>query len=75
MPKVPTSRPDGYKCDPRLPIEALAFRRNIPELMSMHGLGRINVTAWLYLDDQGVRQVKVNPNIRERQKVGGQQPA
>lgn len=63
MPKVPSSRPDGYKCDPRLPIEALIFRRSVPELMSLEGLGRINVTAWLYLDDHGVRQVKVNPNI------------
>jgi hypothetical protein len=31
--------------------------------MSLEGLGRINVTSWLYLDDLGVRQVKVNPNI------------
>jgi hypothetical protein len=26
MPKMPGSRPDGMKCDPRLPVEALAFR-------------------------------------------------
>jgi hypothetical protein len=63
MPKMPSSRPDGYKCDLRLPIEALAFRRRIPELMLPEGLGRINVTAWLYVDDHGVRQVQVNPNI------------
>ena len=63
MPKTPSSRPDGYKCDLRLPIEALAYRKTVPGLMSLDGLARINVTAWLYLDDQGVRQVKVNPNI------------
>jgi hypothetical protein len=63
MPKTPSSRPDGWKCDPRLPIEALAFRRSIPALLTPEGLGRINVTAWLYLNDAGARQVKVNPNI------------
>ena len=31
------------------------------------GLGKINVTAWLYLDDRGDRQVKVNPNITLKQ--------
>ena len=63
MPRTPSSRPDGLICDPRLPVEALAFRRAAPELLSLDGLGRINVTAWLYLDDRGVSQVKVNPNI------------
>jgi len=63
MPKTPSSRPDGYRCDLRLPAAALAYRRSIPELMSPEGLGRINVTSWLYLDDRGPRQVKVSPNI------------
>jgi hypothetical protein len=63
MPKMPSSRPEGWKCDPRLTIEALAFRRSVPGLLSPEGLGRINVTAWLYLDDRGVKQVQVNPNI------------
>jgi hypothetical protein len=63
MPKMPSSRPEGWKCDPRLTIEALAFRRSVPGLLSPEGLGRINVTAWLYLDDRAVKQVQVNPNI------------
>ena len=32
-------------------------------MMLPEGLGRINVTSWLYVDDRGVRKVKVNPNI------------
>ena len=63
MPRMPISCPDGWKCDLRLPSEALAYRRSIPELLLPEGLGKINVTAWLYLDDRGDRQVKVNPNI------------
>src|SRR5579875_3734852 len=64
MPKIPSSRPPGLKCDPRLLTEALAYRRSSnPSLLTPEALGRINVTAWLYLDDHGVRQVKVNPNI------------
>jgi hypothetical protein len=31
--------------------------------MLPEGLAKINVTAWLYLDEQGQRRVKVNPNI------------
>lgn len=63
MPLTPSSRPVGLTCDPRLPIEALAFRRSIPELLSEGGLGKVNVTAWLYFDDKGSMHVKVNPNI------------
>jgi len=63
MPRMPSSRPDGWKCDLRLPAEALAYRRTIPELLLPEGLGKINVTAWLYLDERGDRNVKVNPNI------------
>jgi hypothetical protein len=63
MPRMPSSRPQGWKCDPILLIEALAFRRSLPELLLPEGLGRINFTAWLYLDDHGVRQVRVSPNI------------
>ena len=63
MPRMPSSLPDGWRCDPRLPIEALAFRSSVPSLLSLEGLGKINITAWLYLDEGGVKQVKVNPNI------------
>jgi hypothetical protein len=34
-----------------------------PPLLSPEALGRINVTAWLYLDEKGVRKIKVNPNV------------
>ena len=64
MPKMPSSHPSGLKCDPRLPMEALAYRRTCaPPLLSIEALGKINVTAWLYLDDHGVKRVKVNPNV------------
>ena len=56
MPKIPTARPDGWRCNPRLPIEALGYRKNNPELLSLEGLGKINVTAWLYRDDQGAEK-------------------
>lgn len=32
-------------------------------MLTPDGLGKINVTAWLYLDDRGKRKVQVNPNI------------
>ncbi len=64
MPKVPSSRPDGLKCDPRLPFEALSYRRtSTPPLVSPEALGRVNVTAWLYVDQSGFKRVAVNPNI------------
>ncbi|HTX41680.1 MAG TPA: hypothetical protein VMD25_07610 [Acidobacteriaceae bacterium] len=63
MAKTPSSRPTGWKCDPRLPIEALAFRKRNPELLTEEGLGRINITAWLYKDEDERERVKVNPNI------------
>jgi hypothetical protein len=63
MPRMPSSRPVGFRCDPSLPIKALAYRRSLPGLLSLEGLGKINVTAWLYQDNLGVTQVKVNPNI------------
>ena len=63
MPRTPSSRPDGWKCDIRLPAAALAYRRSIPELLAPEGLGRINVTAWLYVDERAERHVKVNPNV------------
>lgn len=46
-PGIPGSRPDGWKCDPLLPIEALAFRRSVPGLLTPEGLGRIKVTVCL----------------------------
>ncbi|MBV9157107.1 MAG: hypothetical protein JO097_12665 [Acidobacteriaceae bacterium] len=64
MPRMPSSRPDGLKCDQRLVVEAIAYRRTCnPPLLSLEALGKINVTAWLYLDELGVKRVKVNPNI------------
>ncbi len=64
MPRIPSSRPGGLRCDQRLLLEALAYRRTCnPPLLSAEALGRINVTAWLYLDEQGIKRVNVNPNI------------
>lgn len=64
MPRMPSSRPHGLKCDQQLIIEALTYRRaSNPPLLSLDALGRINVTAWLYLDEQGIRRIKVNPNV------------
>lgn len=64
MPRVPSSRPiDSPWCDARLPEAALAFRmRNNPRLTTPRYLAAINVTAWLYLDKQGVERIQVNPN-------------
>lgn len=64
MPKAPSSVPDwSPPCDPRLPLEALAFRRNhAPALTSLRDLGAINITAWLYGDKQGREKILVNPN-------------
>ena len=76
MPKIPNSRPADWKCDLRLPAAALAYRRTIPELLLPEGLGRINVTAWLYRDDHGETRVQVNPNITiaQIQKEFGKAP-
>jgi hypothetical protein len=65
MPKTPASYPNfATPCDPRLPQAALDFRRrHAPALTSAKFLGGINVTAWLYVNRAGVRQVQVNPNI------------
>src|ERR1700680_496313 len=63
MPKIPNARPVEARCDTRLPEAALAFRvRNAPPLTSLKYLGQINVTAWLYRDEQGVERIQVNPN-------------
>jgi hypothetical protein len=64
MPRIPSSLPIGSpNCDPRLPLEALAFRmRNSPPLTTPKYLGAINVTAWLYRDTKGVERIQVNPN-------------
>ena len=64
MLRIPSSRPaDSPPCDPRLPQAALDFRmRNNPRLTTLPYLGAINVTAWLYVDGQGVESVQVNPN-------------
>ena len=64
MPRVPSSKPaDTIRCDPRLPEEALAFRmRNSPSLTSPKYLNAVNVTAWLYRDEQGAEKIQVNPN-------------
>lgn len=65
MPKVPLKRPNwSSPCDPRLPQAALAFRLgNSPQLTSLAYLSKLNVTAWLYRDENGDEKVKVNPNI------------
>ncbi|MGC2637592.1 MAG: nucleic acid/nucleotide deaminase domain-containing protein [Acidobacteriaceae bacterium] len=63
MAKRPGSRPEGFQCDLRLPIAALAYRQENPELMTETGFGRINVTAWLYRNERGEEGIRVNPNI------------
>lgn len=65
MPKIPLKRPYwSSNCDPRLPQAALAFRLgNSPQLTSLTYLSRLNVTSWLYRDENGDERVKVNPNI------------
>jgi hypothetical protein len=46
-----------------LPQEALAFRqRNAPPLTDLKLLNAINITAWLYEDEQGTKRIQVNPN-------------
>jgi hypothetical protein len=68
MPKAPSSYPASELCDMRLPEAALFFRQSqIPKLTSLPSLGAINVTAWLYLDDNGAKQVIVNPNLTIKQ--------
>jgi hypothetical protein len=76
MPKIPSSRPEGWKCDARLPIAALAYRKSNPELLTEDGLGRINITAWLYKDGRGDERIQVNPNITiaQIQKEFGRAP-
>lgn len=63
MPKIPIARPLEARCDLRLPVAALNFRRrSVPPLTSLGHLGAINITAWLYRDKQGVEGIQVNPN-------------
>lgn len=64
MLRVPSSQPfDSPRCDTRLPEAALTFRMtNNPRLTTPKYLGAINVTARLYLDEQGVERIQVNPN-------------
>lgn len=69
MPRVPASTPSDWRdkmpmphCDPRLPEEALTYRR-MHALTDDRSLGAINVTAWLYRDEKGREHVQVNPNI------------
>lgn len=64
MPKVPSSYPaDSRLCDVRLPEAALTYRMaSTPRLTTLDYLGSINVTAWLYLDSQGIERIQVNPN-------------
>jgi hypothetical protein len=52
------------RCDPRLPEAALRYRQtNQPPLTARDALGAINVTAWLYRDQNGVEGIQVNPNV------------
>jgi len=64
MPRTPASDwGNPQLCDPRLPKAALAFRRtSAPPLTTPRYLGAINVTAWLYKDQNGVASILVNPN-------------
>ena len=65
MPKVPASYPHfAGRCDPRLPLAALDFRRRqTPPLTGLADLGAMNITAWLYRDENGQERIQVNPNI------------
>lgn len=65
MPRVPIPKPiDSPRCDSRLPEAALQYRRTqVPPLTSRDALGAINVTAWLYRDQNGVEGIQVNPNV------------
>jgi hypothetical protein len=65
MPRMPLSYPDfAPKCDMRLPEAALAFRRRqAPSLVGLIDLGAMNITAWLYAEENGQTAVQVNPNI------------
>jgi hypothetical protein len=65
MPKVPACYPShAPRCDMRLPEAALAFRRRqLPSLTNLTDLGAMNITAWLYRDENGVESIQVNPNI------------
>ena len=69
MPKTPSSWPDDVlPCDPRLPAEALAYRRS-EGLTSDLLLGSINITAWLFRDRNGQTNVKGNPNVTIKEIV------
>ncbi len=69
MPKTPSSWPDDVlPCDPRLPAEALTYRRS-EGLTSELFLGSINITAWLFRDRNGQIDVKVNPNVTIKEIV------
>ena|GEM_PF-1615840 len=65
MPKIPISKPiDSSRCDPRLPLEALAYRKKQnPPLVTYDYLRAFNITVWLYRDRQGVQGVHVTANI------------
>jgi hypothetical protein len=46
-----------------LPQAALAFRRQqSPPWITARHLGALNITAWLYRDQQGFEKILVNPN-------------
>jgi hypothetical protein len=61
--KTPAAVPpfDPSRADMRLPQAALKFRVD-NGLTSAENLRRLNITAWLYRDKQGVEGIKVNPN-------------
>ncbi len=52
---------DSPFCDPRLPAAALNFRKS-QNLTSLRLLGAINITAWLYRDENGSEKIQINPN-------------
>jgi hypothetical protein len=58
----------------RLPEATLNFRKmSAPPLTSLEELGRLNITAWLYRDRQGIEKIQVNPNttIAELRRIYG----
>ena len=61
--KIPAAVPpfDPSRADMRLPQAALKFRID-NGLTTLENLRRLNITAWLYRDQNGIQGIQVNPN-------------
>ena len=61
--KTPAAVPpyDPSRADMRLPEAAFKFRAD-NRLLGTDDMRHLNITAWLYRDNQGVEGVQVNPN-------------